>query len=107
MTDMQPRIQPLISRKVSGLKGRIKVPGDKSMSHRALMLGAVAIGETRIKGLLEGRGEYGKGHGGPWWDNATKKASGMPRRWRGGLQSPDHALDFGNSGTGVRLALGP
>ena len=50
---MQPKIQSLISRKASGLKGRIKVPGDKSMSHRALMLGAVAIGETRIKGLLE------------------------------------------------------
>jgi 3-phosphoshikimate 1-carboxyvinyltransferase len=53
MTEMQPKIQPLISRKASGLKGRIKVPGDKSMSHRALMLGAVAIGETRIRGLLE------------------------------------------------------
>ena len=45
--------QPLISRRATGLKGRIRVPGDKSMSHRALMLGAVAIGETRIAGLLE------------------------------------------------------
>src|SRR5690348_9681860 len=44
---------PLISRKAQGLKGRIRVPGDKSMSHRALMFGAVAIGETTISGLLE------------------------------------------------------
>ena len=49
MTRMPPPIQPLISRKATGLKGRIRVPGDKSMSHRALMLGAVAIGETRIR----------------------------------------------------------
>ena len=46
-------LQPLISRKTQGLKGRIRVPGDKSMSHRALMLGAISIGETRIRGLLE------------------------------------------------------
>ena len=44
---------PLVSRQAEGLKGRIRVPGDKSMSHRALMFGAVAIGETTIKGLLE------------------------------------------------------
>ena len=51
---MQPtHVLPLTSRKAQGLAGRIRVPGDKSMSHRALMFGAVAIGETRISGLLE------------------------------------------------------
>ena len=44
---------PLTSAKAHGLTGRIRVPGDKSMSHRALMFGAIAIGETTIKGLLE------------------------------------------------------
>ncbi|MGB8316183.1 MAG: 3-phosphoshikimate 1-carboxyvinyltransferase, partial [Aestuariivirga sp.] len=53
MTQSPPKIQSLISRKATGLKGRIRVPGDKSMSHRALMFGAIAIGETTIKGLLE------------------------------------------------------
>ena len=51
---MQSSALPLISRKSTGLRGKIRVPGDKSMSHRALMFGAVAIGETRITGLLEG-----------------------------------------------------
>ncbi len=51
MTDAPPL--PLISRKTTALKGKIRVPGDKSMSHRALMFGAIAIGETLISGLLE------------------------------------------------------
>ena len=107
---MQPKIQPLISRKASGLKGRIKVPGDKSMSHRALMFGAVAIGETKIKGLLEAEDVV----------NTAKAMAALGAKtfrdddgnWHvqgvgvAGLQSPDHPLDFGNSGTGVRLALG-
>ncbi len=45
--------EPLLSRKSRGLVGRIRVPGDKSMSHRALMFGTVATGETAISGLLE------------------------------------------------------
>ena len=53
ITPLSGDLEPLISRKTQGLKGRIRVPGDKSMSHRALMLGAIAIGETRIRGLLE------------------------------------------------------
>ena len=53
MTDhAAPR--PAVSRASSGLKGRVKVPGDKSISHRSLMLGGLASGETRITGLLEG-----------------------------------------------------
>jgi 3-phosphoshikimate 1-carboxyvinyltransferase len=110
MTEMQPRIQPLISRKVSGLKGRIKVPGDKSMSHRALMLGAVAIGETRIKGLLEAEDVVNTAKAMAALGAGTRRDEKGVWHVQGvgvaGLQSPDHALDFGNSGTGVRLALG-
>ena len=47
--------QPLISRAAGALKGEAIIPGDKSVSHRALILGALAVGETRITGLLEGQ----------------------------------------------------
>ena len=101
---------PLTSRKSGNLRGRIRVPGDKSMSHRALMFGAVAIGETTIRGLLEAEDVI----------NTAKAmaALGAPTHrdadgvWHvsgvgvGGLQSPAQPLDFGNSGTGVRLAMG-
>ena len=110
MTRMPPPVQSLISRKATGLKGRIRVPGDKSMSHRALMFGAIAIGETRIRGLLEAEDVL----------NTARAMTALgARTWRtddgvwhvqgvgvAGLESPDQALDFGNSGTGVRLALG-
>ncbi len=110
MTQTHPKIQPLMSRKASGLQGRIRVPGDKSMSHRALMFGAVAIGETRIQGLLEaedvintakamaalGAGTF-RDDTGIWHVQGVGVA---------GLQSPAAPLDFGNSGTGIRLALG-
>ncbi len=110
MTDEQPKTIALISRKASCLKGRIKVPGDKSMSHRALMFGAIAIGETTIKGLLEaedvvntakamaalGAGTY-RDDEGVWHVQGVGVA---------GLKSPEKPLDFGNSGTGVRLAMG-
>lgn len=102
--------QPLLSRKAAGLKGRIRVPGDKSMSHRALMLGAAALGETRATGLLEAEDVM----------NTAKAMAALgagivqekPGCWRisgvgvAGLRSPEAALDFGNSGTGVRLAMG-
>ncbi|HEX6001686.1 MAG TPA: 3-phosphoshikimate 1-carboxyvinyltransferase [Hyphomicrobiaceae bacterium] len=100
---------PLSSRRASTLAGRIRVPGDKSISHRALMLGALATGRTRITGLLEGEDVL----------NTAKvlQALGCPMlkhgsawevlgRGVGGLQQPAGDLDFGNSGTGVRLILG-
>ena len=107
--DAQPPV-PLLSRKAQGLKGRIRVPGDKSMSHRALMLGAVATGETTVDGLLEAEDVI----------NTAKAMAALGAsverhqngRWhiRGvgisGLKSPPVALDFGNSGTGARLAMG-
>jgi 3-phosphoshikimate 1-carboxyvinyltransferase len=86
------------------------VPGDKSISHRALMLGALATGRTQITGLLEGEDVL---------DTAKAlRAMGCPIRkdqagaWEvlgrgvGGLEQPAGDLDFGNSGTGVRLMLG-
>ena len=106
----EPNPAPLVSRKASGLKGRIHVPGDKSMSHRALMFGAIAIGETTIRGLLEAEdvintaramtalgADARRGDDGVW----RVQGAGIA-----GLQSPAEALDFGNSGTGVRLAMG-
>lgn len=101
---------PLISYGSRDLKGKLRLPGDKSISHRALMLGAVAIGETAITGLLESedvlntaRAMQALGAGverdgkGVWRVNGVGVA---------GLGSPAEPLDFGNSGTGVRHALG-
>ncbi|WP_119388348.1 3-phosphoshikimate 1-carboxyvinyltransferase [Phyllobacteriaceae bacterium SYSU D60012] len=101
---------PLTSKPAHGLTGQIRVPGDKSISHRSLMFGAVAVGETRASGLLEGEDVV----------NTAKAMRALGARvertpdgiWRiqgvgvAGLQSPEGDLDFGNSGTGVRLALG-
>ncbi len=101
---------PLVARKVSGLKGIIRVPGDKSMSHRAVILGAVAIGETRIKGLLEAEDVLNTAK--VMTALGAKAARGEDGLWRvqgvgvAGLASPREPLDFGNSGTGVRLAMG-
>ncbi len=93
-----------------GLNGRIRVPGDKSISHRALMLGALAVGETRITGLLEAEdvlataravsqlgAELERDEAGQW------RVQG---RGLGGLVAPEDVLDLGNSGTGARLMMG-
>lgn len=101
---------PITSFKAKALKGRIRVPGDKSMSHRALMFGAVADGLTQVSGLLEAEDVV----------NTAKSMAALGAKvekqndgsWQiegvgiGGLKSPLHNLDFGNSGTGVRLAMG-
>ena len=110
MTQTQPKTQPLISRKAAGLKGRIKVPGDKSMSHRALMFGAIAIGETTIKGLLEAEDVVNTAKAMAALGASTYRDDLGVWHVQGvgvaGLQSPKGSLDFGNSGTGVRLAMG-
>jgi len=101
---------PLRSRKALNLKGRIRVPGDKSMSHRALMFGAVAIGETRITGLLEAEDVVNTAKAMAALGAGVKRGDDGVWRVQGvgiaGLKSPDAPLDFGNSGTGVRLAMG-
>ena len=100
----------LTGRRGGPLRGRARVPGDKSISHRALILGALAVGETRITGLLEGEDVINtakamralgaivtRGGEGAW----TVLGVGV-----GGFATPAAALDFGNSGTGCRLVLG-
>ena len=101
---------PLESRASGPLSGKVRVPGDKSISHRALILGALAVGETRISGLLEGEDVL----------NTAKSMRALgarvertgPFAWTvagvgvGGFAEPAEALDFGNSGTGCRLVMG-
>ncbi|NKJ00509.1 3-phosphoshikimate 1-carboxyvinyltransferase [Novosphingobium sp. SG707] len=92
------------------LNGTIRVPGDKSISHRSIMLGALALGETRVTGLLEGEdvmstaaamramgAKIEKTEDGEWIINGV----GV-----GGLLQPETALDMGNSGTSTRLLMG-
>jgi 3-phosphoshikimate 1-carboxyvinyltransferase len=108
MPDPSPK--PLTALTSPGLSGRASVPGDKSISHRALMLGALTVGETRIAGLLESEDVLATA--------AAMRAFGADLKrdpdgvWRvhglgpGGLLEPETALDFGNAGTGARLTLG-
>jgi len=107
---MTARLLPLTAHRNGPLAGRARVPGDKSISIRALILGAMTVGETSIEGLLEGEDVL---------NTATAlRALGASierlgeRRWRvhgvgvAGFAAPTGTLDFGNSGTGCRLALG-
>jgi 3-phosphoshikimate 1-carboxyvinyltransferase len=104
---------PLEARSSGALTGKVRVPGDKSISHRALILGALAVGESRITGLLEGedvlntakamralgaRVERLGGNGATTW---SVRGVGVA-----GFAQPDAPLDFGNSGTGCRLVMG-
>ena len=92
------------------LKGVVRPPGDKSISHRALMLGALAVGETNIAGLLEGADVIATGEAmRAFGASVTRLDVGS---WRvkgvgvGGLLEPEGVIDYGNAGTGVRLAMG-
>lgn len=110
MTHSSTLPSPLSSRRSAPLRGTIRAPGDKSISHRSLILGLLAIGETRIEGLLEG-------------DDVLRTAAACEAfgatirreaegRWRvagagiGGLAQSKDVLDFGNAGTGSRLMMG-
>jgi 3-phosphoshikimate 1-carboxyvinyltransferase len=101
---------PITASRGAPLRGRARVPGDKSISHRALIFGALSVGETKITGLLEGEDVI----------NTAKAMRALGARverlgegeWRvsgvgvGGFATPAAALDFGNSGTGCRLVMG-
>lgn len=105
------KARPLQSRPgAKGLAGAAKVPGDKSISHRALIFGALSVGETRVSGLLEG-------------EDVLRTATAMRAmgaeierlgdgNWKvhgvgvGGLSEPADVLDMGNAGTGARLVMG-
>ncbi|KAB0540717.1 3-phosphoshikimate 1-carboxyvinyltransferase [Pseudochrobactrum saccharolyticum] len=101
--------KPATSRRSRDLKGDIRIPGDKSISHRSFMFGGLASGETRISGLLEGEDILATGKamqamgaqirkdGDIWIINGTGN---------GCLLESETPLDFGNAGTGVRLTMG-
>jgi 3-phosphoshikimate 1-carboxyvinyltransferase len=101
---------PLVARRSGALKGRVQVPGDKSISHRALIFGALAVGETRISGLLEGEDVINTGKAMRALGAAIERTG--EGAWRvhgvgvGGFQAPQAVLDFGNSATGCRLVMG-
>jgi 3-phosphoshikimate 1-carboxyvinyltransferase len=92
------------------LRGTSTVPGDKSISHRSLILGALAVGETRISGLLEGEDVLDTGKAMRAFGATVERVA--PGEWRvegvgvGGFQEPGDVIDHGNSGTGVRLVMG-
>ena len=101
---------PLKAEKSRALKGTISVPGDKSISHRALMFASIAIGESTINGLLEAedvintaKAMAALGAQVERYKDGTWKVRGVGV---GGLREPRDIIDFGNSGTGVRLCAG-
>ena len=101
--------RPLTAHRSGPLTGRVRVPGDKSVSHRALMFGAIATGRTLISGLLEAEDVLNTARiVTQLGAKAAKTATGWEviGRGTGGLSQPDAALDFGNAGTGTRLMMG-
>lgn len=107
---MKPLVSAANRSQGAPLEGAPRLPGDKSISHRALMLGAVAVGETEVRGLLEGEdvlhtaaalrvlgAEIARDEAGVWRIHGV----GV-----GGLGEPDQVLDMGNSGTAARLLMG-
>ena len=103
-------VTPVSSGSSDPLKGRIRVPGDKSISHRALILGALAVGRTRIAGLLEGEDVLRTAAAvkalGARVERASNGTWSVEGVGVGGFTEPTDVLDFGNSGTGARLMLG-
>src|ERR1700676_2666037 len=101
----------LLEARSSGpLAGKVRVPGDKSISHRALILGALAVGETRISGLLEGEDVLNTAKAMRELGAQVQRTGDVVWGVRGvgvaGFAEPQVPLDFGNSGTGCRLVMG-
>jgi len=102
--------KPLTAQRCGPLRGRVRPPGDKSISHRAFLLGLLCVGETRVSGLLEGEDVLNTGRA------CEKLGAKIERvgegRWTirgvgvGALLEPKDTLDFGNAGTGSRLMMG-
>ena len=101
---------PLRTRRADGLAGRLRPPGDKSISHRALIFGLLTVGETAIDGLLEGEDVLRTADACRALGAKVERLA--PGRWRvagagiGSLFAPRATLDFGNAGTGTRLMMG-
>lgn len=107
MSHIDPK--PLVAHRSGPLSGRVGVPGDKSISHRALMLGALATGTTRITGLLEAEDVLNTATVVEALGARVVRRDGVfevSGRGVGGLIQPSGPLDFGNSGTGCRLMMG-
>lgn len=101
---------PMTARKGAALKGTAVIPGDKSVSHRSLILGALAVGETKISGLLEGQDVLDTGKAmAAFGADVQRLGAGA---WSvhgvgvGGFAEPEDVIDCGNAGTGVRLIMG-
>jgi 3-phosphoshikimate 1-carboxyvinyltransferase len=103
-------MRPLTARPSEALSGTARPPGDKSISHRALMLGALAVGGSAIDGLLEGEDVLCTAAAmRALGAEVERGADGIWRVWGrgiGGLAAPGEVLDMGNSGTGARLIMG-
>ena len=100
----------MTARRGGSLRGRVRVPGDKSISHRALILAALTVGESTVSGLLEGEDVLHTAD--TMRALGARLTRGEDGVWRihgvgvGGFAAPAAPLDFGNSGTGCRLVLG-
>ncbi len=100
----------MTARKGGPLRGEAEIPGDKSVSHRSLILGALAVGETRIEGLLEGQDVLDTAKAMRAFGAEVERTG--PGSWLvrgvgvGGFAEPSDVIDCGNSGTGVRLIMG-
>ncbi len=105
-----PTSVPLTARRNGPLAGRVRVPGDKSISIRALILGALTVGETKVSGMLEGEDVLNTAKAlqalGARISRTGEQAWSIHGVGVGGFAEPAGSLDFGNSGTGCRLALG-
>jgi 3-phosphoshikimate 1-carboxyvinyltransferase len=101
---------PLEARSSGPLTGKARIPGDKSISHRALILGALAVGETRISGLLEGEDVINTAKAMRALGAQVERTGAFAWSVHGvgvaGFAQPETPLDFGNSGTGCRLVMG-
>jgi 3-phosphoshikimate 1-carboxyvinyltransferase len=107
---LHPEIRPATASRSPALRGEARAPGDKSISHRALMLGLLARGRTEIAGLLEGEDVLATARACAALGARVERAG--PGRWTvdgvgvGALLEPEAPLEFGNAGTGCRLMMG-
>ncbi|MEM9684653.1 MAG: 3-phosphoshikimate 1-carboxyvinyltransferase, partial [Pseudomonadota bacterium] len=103
-------VAPLTAHPAMSLSGRCRVPGDKSVSHRSVLIGALAVGETVIRGLLEGEDVLRTIDAvralGARAERSTDGVWHLQGVGIGGLSEPEDILDMGNSGTAARLLLG-
>src|ERR1700727_3146611 len=101
---------PLTAKRARPLKGRVRPPGDKSISHRAFLFGLLTCGETKVEGLLEGDDVLGTGKACQALGAKIERLA--PGQWRirgpgiGALPPPRETLDFGNAGTRWPLVMG-